>query len=73
MSEWTAKTPTERGWYWIRDKAGNVSLHFVAQRPGHAYLCVEDYFPKSGFSLKREFTPVSRMPFMFAGPLEPPK
>ena len=65
--------PTDRGWYWLNEgpKVG-TRLVWVGQRPGHAYLCIED--EPSTWTGKRNFRAVDKMPdATWSGPFELPR
>lgn len=62
--------PTERGWYWHHDGDMDMRLHFVSQRPGHSYLCVQD--EPHGHSMKRQFRAVARMGGKWSAVVMPP-
>jgi hypothetical protein len=67
---WSKMAPHTSGWYWRKDRSGDVDIVNVFPRPGHTYLAMyDDRWP----SEKRAFFAVSRMECEWAGPIQEPQ
>lgn len=63
---YTKDTPTQPGWYWLRDLEGEQVVN-VIKRPGHSFLAIQAISTNM-----RHYTPVKEVDVHWAGPLKAP-